>query len=75
MNRLNPFSQSNTISTSFFPPDENFYADIKGEEFKKYLLIDAMTDNGQQEIAKFYDVYDEWTQSTWGSDTINNYHE
>ena len=34
-----------------------------------------MTDNGQQDIAKFYDVYDEWTQSTRGSDTINNYYE
>ena len=75
MNRLNPFSHSDTMSTSFFPPDENFYADIKGEEFKKFLLIDAMTDNGQQEIAKFYDVYDYWTQSTWGSDTINNYYQ
>jgi hypothetical protein len=31
--------------------------------------------NGQQDIAKFYDVYDEWTQSTRGSDTINNYYE
>jgi hypothetical protein len=57
MNRLNPFGQADTISSSFFPPDENFYADIKGEGFKKFLLTDAMTDIGQQEIAKFYDVY------------------
>jgi hypothetical protein len=75
MNRLNPFDQADTISSIFFPPDENFYADIKGEGFKKFLLTNAMTDIDQQEIAKFYDVYDEWTQSTRGSDMINNYYE
>ena len=31
--------------------------------------------NGQQDIAKFYDVFNEWTQSARGSDTINNYCE
>ena len=34
-----------------------------------------MTDIGQQDIAKFYDVSNEWNQLTWGSDTINNYYD
>ena len=56
MNQLNPFDDADTISTSFFPPNENFYDDIKGEGFKKFLLTDAMTDICQQDIVKFYDV-------------------
>ncbi len=75
MNRLNPFDKVDTILSSFFPPNEDFYADTQGEGFKRFLLFDATTDNGQKAIAVFYDVYDEWTQSTCGSDTITNYYE
>jgi hypothetical protein len=75
MNRLNPFDKAETISSSFFPPNEDLYADIQGEGFKQFLLSNTTTDNGQKAIAMFYDVYDKWTQSTRGSDTINNYYE
>ncbi len=75
MNRLNPFDKTDTISSSFFPPNEDFYADIQGEGFKRFSLSNATTDDGQKAIAVFYDVCDEWTQSTRGSDTINNYYK
>jgi hypothetical protein len=75
MNRLNPFDKADTILSSFFPPNEDFYADIQGEGFKRFLLSDATTDDGQKAIAMFYNVYNEWTQSTGGSDTINNYYK
>ncbi len=34
-----------------------------------------MTDEGQQAIANFYDVYDEWTTSSHSRDRIDKYYE
>jgi len=34
-----------------------------------------MTDEGQQAIANFYDVYDEWTTLSHSSDRINKYYK
>ncbi len=34
-----------------------------------------MTDKGQQAIANFYDVYDEWVTSSHSSDRIDKYYE
>jgi hypothetical protein len=75
MNRLNPFSKADTISISFFPPSKDFYRKIQEESFKRFLTSDATTDKGQQAIANFYDVYDEWTTSSHSSDRIDKYYE
>jgi hypothetical protein len=75
MNRLNPFSKADTILISFFPPSEEFYRKIQEESFKWFLSSDATTDKGQQAIANFYDVYDEWTISSHSSDRIDKYYK
>jgi hypothetical protein len=75
MNRLNPFSNADTKLISFFPPHEVFYRQIQEESFKRFLISDATTDKGQQAIANFYDVYDEWTTLSHSSDRINNYYK
>ncbi len=75
MNRLNPFSKADTKLISFFPPHEEFYRQIQEESFKRFLTSDAMTDEGQQAIANFYDVYDEWTTLSCSSDRINKYYK
>ncbi len=75
MNRLNPFSKADTILISFFPPSEKFYRKIQEESFKQFLTSDARTDEGQQAIANFCDVYDEQTTSSHSSDRINKYYK
>ncbi len=75
MNRLNPFSKADTISISFFPPRKEFYRKIQEESFKRFLTSDATTDEGQQAIANFYNVYDEWTTLSHSSDRINKYYK
>ncbi len=75
MNRLNPFSKADTILISFFPPSKEFYRKIQEESFKWFLTSHATTDKGQQAIANFYDVYDEWTTSSHSSDRIDKNYE
>jgi hypothetical protein len=75
MNSLNPFSKADTKSISFFPPHEEFYWQIQEESFKRFLTSNAMTDEGQQAIANFYNVCDEWTTLSHSSDRIDKYYE
>ncbi len=75
MNRLNPFSKADTKSISFFLPHKEFYRKIQEESFKRFLTSDATTDEGQQAIANFYYVYDEWTTLSQSSDRIDKYYE
>jgi hypothetical protein len=75
MNRLNPFSKADTKSISFFPPHKEFYRQIQEESFKQFLTSNATTDEGQQAIANFYDVYDEWKTSSHSSDRIDKYYK
>jgi hypothetical protein len=60
MNRLNPFYKEDTLSMSFFPPNKDFYKNIQGAKFARLLTSNATTDKGQETIARYYDVYDEW---------------
>jgi hypothetical protein len=75
MNRLNSFSKADTKLISFFPPHKEFHRQIQEESLKRFLTSDATTDKGQQAIANFYDVNDEWTTSSHSSDRIDKYYK
>jgi hypothetical protein len=51
MNRLNPHSVEEKIGMSLFPPSNNFYDLIQGENFKQFLSINGTTEDGQNPIA------------------------
>ena len=74
MNRLNLFNKEDTLSMSFFPPNKDFYKNIQRENFAWLLVSDTTTDKGQETIARYYDVYDEWVALEHRDDKTKKYY-
>ncbi len=53
MNRLNLFDKVDTILSSFFPPNEDFYADIQGEGFKRFYYPTQQQMMGNKQLPCF----------------------
>jgi hypothetical protein len=75
MNRLNLYHVDIGIFVSFFPPTNEFYEDIQGDNFKQFLSSNGTTNEGQHTIAKYYGVFDKWTASEHCSDKIDKYYK
>jgi hypothetical protein len=52
--------QGGRLCVSFMPDDKSKYAVLKDKTFKELLTTNAMTNQGQDEVAKFYNIIDEW---------------
>ena len=78
MTRLNPcvsYNNEEDISTSLIPFDEVYIEYIKSDKFRKFLQIDGTTKEGQQAIANYYDVSDEWDDlSNENNDFLTQYY-
>ena len=75
MNRLNPHSVDKKIGMRLFPPSNDFYDLVRGENFKQFLSINGTTEDGQNVIAQHYDVLDKWQASKHEGDHVNTYYE
>jgi hypothetical protein len=75
MIRLNPHSVDKKIGISSFLPSNKFYHLVQGENFKQFLSIDGPTEDGQNAIAQYYGVLDEWTASNHEDDHVNTYYK
>ncbi len=58
-----------------FPPSNEFYDLVQGENFKQFLSIDGTTEDGQNAIAQHYGVLDEWTASNHEGDHVDTYYK
>jgi hypothetical protein len=56
-----------------FPPSNEFYNLVQGENFKQFLLIDGTTEDGKNATAQHCGVLDEWTASKHEGDHVNTY--
>ncbi len=75
MIRLNPHSVDKIIGISLFPPSNEFYDLVQGENFKQFLSINRTTEDGQNAIAQHYGVLDEWTASNHEGDHVDTYYK
>ena len=75
MIRLNPHSVDKKKEISLFPPSNEFYGLVQGENFKQFLSINRTTEDGQNAISQHYGVLDEWTASKHEGDHVDTYHK
>ena len=75
MIRLNPHSVEEKIGISLFPLSIKFYDLVQGENFKQFLSINGITEDGQNAIAQHYDVLDEWSTSNHEGDHVKTYYK
>jgi hypothetical protein len=60
---LNPntlLSNNNNLQRQLFPKDKMLHDIIKSDEFQKLLGTDATTEEGQDYIAEYYEVTNNW---------------
>jgi hypothetical protein len=73
MIRLNPHNIEEKIGISLFPPSNEFYDLIQKENFKQFLSINGITEDGQNAIAQHYRVLDKWTATKHEGDHVDTY--
>jgi hypothetical protein len=76
---MNPQQRSmtdDTITKNYIPINSDKNEIYSSTKFKEFLTTNAMTEDGLMEIARFYDIKDQWSNATSGqSFTINHYYE
>jgi hypothetical protein len=75
MKILNPHSVGKEKGMSLFPPSNELYNLIQGENFIQFLSIEGTTEDGQNAIAQHYNVLDKWKASTHEGDHVDTYYK
>jgi hypothetical protein len=73
---LNPArNETDILRTPFFPSDVTFYNNFQSEDFKRFLVYDGTTKKGRNNIAKYYNVSDEWKLLDHDVDFVTDYYQ
>jgi hypothetical protein len=75
MKRLNHHSVDEEKRRNLFPPSNEFYDLIQGENFIESLSINGTTEDGQNTISQNYHVVDKWKSSKHEGDHVDTYYE
>ena len=61
MIHLNPVTDcDNSIKRGLFATDTDFLSKLKDKTFKEILLMDATTEDGEDEVVKYFGVQKQW---------------
>jgi hypothetical protein len=63
MTRLNPvIDNDDLVKRGLFANDTDVLSKLKCETFKNILMTDATTEDGQNEVARYFGVERQWRQ-------------